>query len=160
MTRQSSQELEQALPGGLDHSKMMRLLGYNLAQAAIPSNKLFDKHIGEPFALKQVEFSILVLLSNNDNVSPKQLSLGLGVLAPNMTLILDRLEKRNLISRSPSDNDRRALHVALTRAGKALLAKAEAVAATMEQELLKFLTQAERAMLFELLQRVAIHRRV
>ena len=32
---------------------MQKLLGYNLAQAAIPSLKIFAKRIGEPFQLRR-----------------------------------------------------------------------------------------------------------
>ena len=41
------------------------LLGYNLAQAAIPSLKIFAKRIGEPFQLRRLDFTILMLVAAN-----------------------------------------------------------------------------------------------
>ncbi len=160
MTSSLPQNLETALPGGLDHSKMMRLLGYNLAQASIPSGKVFEREIGQPLQLRQVEFSILMLLSSNSDVTQKQLSLALNVPAPNLTVILDRMEQRELLERTRSTTDRRVQYVALSRKGTALLRKAEGIAATMERDLLRHLTPAEQGILFELLKKVAIHRRV
>jgi DNA-binding MarR family transcriptional regulator len=156
----SSRALESALPGHLNHGKMMKLLGYHLAQAGIPSNKIFDKHIGSEFSLKRVEFTILMLVWSNQQVTPKSLSQALGIPAPNLTLILDRLEGRALILRSRSETDRRVQYVNLTPQGLDLVVKADALSDTMEQELLKHLTEAERGMLFELLKKVAIHRNV
>jgi len=63
---------------GLDQSDLLRLLGYNIAQAAIPAYKLFDSLIGLPLGLRQVEFSILSLVQGNDKVTHKRLSSALG----------------------------------------------------------------------------------
>ena len=117
MTSTPDHKLETALPGHLDHSKIMKLLGYNLAQASIPTSKLFDKHIGEVFQLKRVEFSILMLLSSNPEVTAKQLSLAINFAAPHLTVILDKLEDRDLIVRTRGEKDRRVQYIKLTEAG-------------------------------------------
>ncbi|WP_240635863.1 MarR family winged helix-turn-helix transcriptional regulator [Caldimonas tepidiphila] len=146
-------------PGGLDHSRMLRLLGYNLAQADIPAKKAFIKYMG-PLGLRPVEYTVLTLVMSNENVTQKQLSQALSVSAPNMTLLLDRLEERRLISRTRSEADRRMQIIALTEQGQELMRRAEEISVTMEKEILRHLTPAERAILFELLQKVAAHRRV
>ncbi|MCS7100202.1 MAG: hypothetical protein NZL99_00750, partial [Burkholderiaceae bacterium] len=48
----------------LDEGAMQRLLGYNLAQAAIPTSRIFRLRIG-PLGLTQVEFTVLILLLTN-----------------------------------------------------------------------------------------------
>ena len=151
---------EPALPGHLDHSRMAKLLGYHLAQASIPTTSLFKKHIGTVLQLNKLEFTILMLVSSNEEVTPKRLSVAMNIPAPNLTLILDRLENRALLTRIRSEADRRVQHVKLTRKGLDLARKADTLANTHEQELLSHLTEAERGMLFELLTKVAIHRRV
>ncbi|WP_447777854.1 MarR family winged helix-turn-helix transcriptional regulator [Variovorax boronicumulans] len=138
---------------------MQHLLGYNLAQACIPSFAIYDEAIGTPLQLRQVEFTILVLVSSNENVTQKMLSLALGIAAPNLTVILDRLDRRGLIRRERSEADRRAQHVQLTPKGRTLTRKASGAAEQMEGELLGHFSQAERAMLFELLQKVATFRK-
>lgn len=145
--------------GGLEDERMRRLLGYSLVQAAIPTTNLFLKHVGEPFDLRRVEYSLLVLVDSNRDVAPKQLARALAVSVPYLTVTLDRLEARGLLGRSRSEVDRRSQHVRLTRKGADLVKKAEAVALSMEKELLGHLTPGESALLFELLQRVSAHRR-
>ena len=103
---------------------MRRLLGYNLAQAAIPSFKIFQKRIGEPFQLRRIDFTILMLVASNPHVTQRQMSLALEVSAPRLTLVCDKLEERELITRTRSDHDRRKQYIALTRKGTALVRKA------------------------------------
>jgi DNA-binding MarR family transcriptional regulator len=147
-------------PGGLDHGPMQKLLGYNLAQAAIPSLKIFVKRIGEPFQLRRLDFTLLMLVAANPGVTQRQLSLALDVSAPRLTLVFDKLEERELITRTRSEDDRRKQYIALTRKGAALVKKADHIAEGMEKELLGHLTEVERSALFQLLEKVASHRRV
>ncbi|MBS0343014.1 MAG: MarR family transcriptional regulator [Proteobacteria bacterium] len=138
---------------------MQHLLGYNLAQACIPSFAIYEEAIGGPLQLRQVEFTILVLVSSNENVTQKSLSLALDIAAPNLTVILDRLDRRGLVRRVRSETDRRAQHVQLTAKGRTLTRKATQAAEQMEDALLGQLSRAEQAMLFELLQKVATFRK-
>lgn len=146
-------------PGGLDHSRMLRLLGYNIAQADIPIKKAFIKYLG-PLGVRPVEYTVLTLVMSNENVTQKQLSQALSVSAPNMTILLDRLEERGLIRRTRSETDRRMQIIGLTDAGLDLMRRAEPISVSMEKEILRHLSPAEQAILFELLQKVATHRRV
>ena len=157
--RSTDSHLGDALPGGLDHGRMQKLLGYNLAQAAIPSLKIFNKRIGEPFQLRRIDFTILMLVASNPNVTQRQMSLALDVSAPRLTLVCDKLVERGLITRTRSEEDRRKQTIALTRKGVALVRKAERIADGMESELLGHLSESERAQLFQLLEKVARHRR-
>ena len=138
---------------------MTRLLGYHLAQASIPTNNIFKKQIGAQFQLNKLEFTILMLLSSNDEVTSKRLSVALNTPAPNLTLILDRLEKREFVVRVRSQTDRRVQRVELTCQGQLVVKEMDALSEAMEVELLGHLTPAEQAMLFELLRKVAAHRR-
>jgi DNA-binding MarR family transcriptional regulator len=149
---------EPGLPGGLDHGRMQKLLGYNLAQAGIPSLRIFKKRIGEPFQLRRLDFTILMLVASNPHVTQRQISLALEVSAPRLTLVFDKLVERELITRTRSESDRRKQYIALTRQGTALVRKAERVADHMEEELLGHLSDLEKALLFQLLEKVAVHR--
>ncbi len=159
MPTETSSDRDAALPGGLDHGKMRGLLGYSLAQAAIPSLKIFTKRIGEPFELRRIDFTILMLVASNPHVTQRQMSLALEVSAPRLTLVCDKLVERGLITRTRSEEDRRKQTIALTRKGAALARKAERIADGMESELLGHLSEVERAQLFQLLEKVARHRR-
>ena len=151
---------EARLPGGLDHGRMQKLLGSNLALAAIPSFKIFTERIARPFQLRRLDFTILMLVAANPGVTQGQMSLALDVSAPRLTLVCDKLEERELITRTRSEDDRRKQYIALTRKGAALVRKTDHVADRMEKELLGHLSEGERTLLFQLLEKVATHRRV
>jgi DNA-binding MarR family transcriptional regulator len=138
----------------LDESTVLHLLGYRLAQASIRMRGVFNQHIGEPLTLRTVEFSLLMLLLANEDVTPSQLARTLAMSAPNLTQLLDRLAERGLLARERSPHDRRAQHIRLTRTGRTLARRAHEISLGMEQQTLQHLSDAERAMLLELLQRV------
>jgi DNA-binding MarR family transcriptional regulator len=145
-------------PGSIDHSKFKNLLGYHLAQASVPTNQIFKKNVANVFKLSKVEFTILMLLSSNQGMAPKKLSSILNIPPPNLTILLSKLERRGLISREQASQDKRAQVVSLSTAGVELVGELSVVIETMEEEILKALTQAERAMLLELLRKVSLQR--
>ena len=65
------------------------VLGYHIAQAAVATVELFERHIGQRFELRKVEFSILMLLLPNPALTPKRLGQVLALTPPNLTLLLD-----------------------------------------------------------------------
>ena len=144
---------------GLDQSSMAHLLGYHITQANVPSRKAFMRHIGAPYRLSPVEFTILMLVANNRDATHKQLSQALMVSAPAVTTLLDRLSERGLIARVRNENDRRSQNVRLTRRGAALQREVREISLGMERDLVRYLTEGERAILVELLQKVSRGRR-
>ena len=70
---------EDDAPRPLDHGALDEVLGYQLSLADVPSKRLYFKHIGTPFRLRPVEYSLLVLvLSNGNDVTQKQLGQALS----------------------------------------------------------------------------------
>jgi DNA-binding MarR family transcriptional regulator len=133
------------------------VIGYRIAKARVTTQALFVRHIGKPFALRPVEFSLLMLLQANEAVAPAQLSAALALSRPHLTLLLDRMQERGFIDRARSQVDRRSQQVTLTDAGQALAGELARRAPQMEGELQHSLSTAERAMLIELLDKVASH---
>lgn len=144
----------------VDQSALRHLLGYRIAQAYIPAKAAFYKYVGEPLTLRHVEFTILMLLRSNHGITQKQLAQTLAVSAPAITMLLDRLVDKGWIERVRSETDRRVQHIHLTAKGAKLAERSYQASCTAEAEMLKYLTEGERAMLFELLDKVAQHRRV
>lgn len=140
--------------GELDQSRLVHLVGYAASRASIELKKVFSRSLG-PLELKAVEFSILVLVASNPQVNQKQLGQALDVSAPNLAVTLDRMVERGWVERVRSTQDRRAQHVHLTEKGRELTRQAEKIAATMENPALRGLSSAERALLIELLLKVA-----
>ena len=144
---------------GLDLGVLGQVLGFHLARAAVETYALFERHVGKPFQLRKVEYSLLLLLLANagpsPKLTPKLLGSALALTAPNLTLLVDRLVQRDLVRRERSLTDRRSQHIVLTDAGRMLAMQSAAAAPGMERELLARLSPVERLMLIELLRKVA-----
>ena len=138
----------------LDQSGMQHLMGYRLTLAEVAARRVFQRHIGTPFKLRPVEFTILVLLLGNGSATPKQLAQTLGLPPPNVTVLVDRLVERVLVQRERSATDGRAMDLRLSDKGAELARRAQRVSQTMESCLLAPLSAAERAMLGELLHKL------
>jgi DNA-binding MarR family transcriptional regulator len=151
---QSAATAAAARGAALDQAAMQHLMGYRLTLAEVASRRVFQRHIGTPFKLRPVEFTILVLLLGNGSATPKQLAQTLGVPPPNVTVLIDRLVERGLMQRQRSDTDGRAMNLRLTDKGTELARRAQRVSETMEAGLLATLSVAERAMLAELLHKL------
>ena len=142
----------------LDSSRIDYLVGYAASRASITLRKVFAEHM-EPLGLKIVDFSILMLVVQNPQVNQKQLGQALDISAPNMAVTLDRMVECGWVERVRGTKDRRAQHIHLTRQGAQLVQRAEKIAATMEAPALAMLSAAERALLIELLHKVASGKR-
>lgn len=140
---------------GLDQSALSHVLGYQLARASIHTRAAFQGAIGEPLQLRPVEFTILQLLRHNLRATQKQLARALAITAPGMTVLLDRMEARELLRRERNLRDKRSVFVSLTTEGERLATASHQASLDMETELLRALSPAERMMLFELLERIA-----
>jgi DNA-binding MarR family transcriptional regulator len=138
----------------LDLSRLTHLVGYASTRASITMRRVFARHLG-PLELKVVEFSILMLVASNPQINQKRLGQALDISAPNMAVTLDRMVERGWVERVRSTQDRRAQQIHLTVRGTELAQRAEKIAATMEGPALRMLSTAERALLIELLMKVA-----
>lgn len=130
-------------------------IGYRVAQAHVTTNRVYMKHVGEPMGLRPVDYSVLMLLVANGELSPKQLTQALSLSAPTLTMLVDRLHERGLIERVRSETDKRSQRVMLTTEGQRLSRQAMAASQAMNAEFEQMLTPGEQMMLNELLQKVA-----
>lgn len=142
----------------LAEAGMHGIVGYQLAQAAIVTSQVFRDRVGE-LGLGQVEFTVLALVHGNPDVSARQLARALAVTPPNVAAFVERLASRGLIERIRSESDGRVQHLRATQEGAALVERSVQQLVEGEQAALSTLTPAERAMLVELLHKVALARR-
>jgi DNA-binding MarR family transcriptional regulator len=142
----------------LSEAAVHPLLGYQLAQATIVTNQVYEDRVGRS-GLRKVEFTILALVQGNPDVTARQLARALAVTPPNIAIWLDKLESRGLVVRQRSDSDARVHHIRITRAGAARVDRSVQLLIEGEQAALASLSVAERAMLVELLHKVALGRR-
>jgi len=102
-------------------------------------------------------FDVLLTLRRNGReqaLSPSALAKDMMLSTSAMTNRLDRLEKRGLIARRTDPDDRRGLQIMLTDEGFALIDGLVESHVATEARMLAALSQAERAMLRELLGKI------
>ena len=146
---------EETPSGHLAASGLKDVLGYQLAQAAVATTAVFVQQVGGPQDLRPVEYTVLQLVAENPGTSPVRLAKALAVTKPNITMWIDRLVGRGLVQRSPSASDKRAQELHTTPAGSRLAQSATATLRAGELAALHGLTSGERAILAELLNKVA-----
>jgi DNA-binding MarR family transcriptional regulator len=151
--------LDETPAGRLAETGLQGILGYQLAQARLTTDEVFLQSAGRRLALRPVEFTILALLDHNPGVSARQLARALAVTPPNIAVWLERLASRGYVERERSAQDARVQHIHCTPAGARLVNRSVQQVVQAEAEALSTLSAAERAMLVELLHKVALARR-
>ncbi len=157
MPQKRDPRADQTPAGQLEEARLQSVLGYQLAQAAIVTDGIFVSSAGEPFGLRPVEYTVLTLIAENPGGSLARIARALAVTAPNITVVVDRLEARGLIAREQSAQDRRTQVLQTTPKGADLVRKATDRILQTEKETLP-LSAGEHAMLLELLHKVACAR--
>jgi DNA-binding MarR family transcriptional regulator len=101
------------------------------------------------------QFGLLRLVAQDDGQSQRALGAVLEITPNRMVGLVDDLERRGLIERRAHPVDRRAYALALTDAGRALLATAFQAAFGVERDVCSGLSPDERGQLLGLLRKVA-----
>src|SRR5215217_5172309 len=157
MTSKRSTRLDMTPAGRMEEAGLQKVLGYQLAQAALVTDAIFFDQVGKPFNLRPVEYTVLTLIAENPGGSLVRLARALSVTAPNISAMVDKLEAKGLIARQASKEDRRAQVLHVTAKGEDLVRKATRNIVEAESASLP-LSPAEQAILAELLHKVALAR--
>lgn len=109
-----------------------------------------------PLDLTPKQFISLEFISNNPELSQKEIAHFIGTNGPMMVHILDSLSERGYIERVRSERDRRRQHIRLTPAGQALLTDIKARALEADRIMLedKGISASEKATLLHLLRKL------
>lgn len=129
------------------------LVGYNASRAAITVIELFLQRMAV-YGMRQVDFSVMSLITHNPGITSRQLCSALSIQPPNLVAMINALENRELIVRQPHPRDGRAVGLHPTPAGQKLMRNAERTAQELERDATSRLTAAERRTLIRLLQKV------
>ncbi len=108
----------------------------------------------QPLELTPLGYGTMACIADGDGLSQMELSRQLNMYAPKMVGLLDGLEKRGLVERKVSPADRRQHMLLLTPKGEALLQRAAAVAAALEEELFGSLPDEDKARFEALVERL------
>lgn len=141
--------------------KPFTLLAHEALLNIYYSASCLKKKAGEflrPFGLTDVQFNLMMLLkyqsSQNEGLSQAQLSSMMLVNRANITSLIDRMEKIDLVVRTPAPTDRRSNIVKLTGRGRTLLAKIEPLYTKEVKRIMAALKQDEQKAVIEMLEKI------
>lgn len=96
-----------------------------------------------PLGYSRSRWMALLHVSRNDGISHRELAERLGIEAPTLVRLIDRMESEGLLKRCASETDRRVKHLHLSAAGRKEVQRIWTSAADLRQEILSGLSQAE-----------------
>jgi DNA-binding MarR family transcriptional regulator len=105
--------------------------------------------------LTDAQWKPLYLLKTGLANTPLELARRADIDAGAITRVLDRLEAKGLVERTRSQDDRRVVHLQLTKAGEAAVAKVPRILASLNNDFLRGFTEDEWTQLRTLLGRMA-----
>lgn len=131
-----------------------RGLAFTLSSLGYAVSRLFKQTLA-PFDLEPREFALLRAVAFDEGQSQQTLGDRLQIPRSRMVAIVDELERRGLLERRASPDDRRVRLLHLTDTGRELLQRAFAEALSYEQQIGAPLDPREREQLLDLLERIA-----
>ena len=97
-----------------------------------------------PYNITTTQFVVLVKLCEKDRMTQKDLANETNYKESALTLILDKLESKELIIREAKENDRRAYLIAITNEGRELERKLIVVAKELEKRILDGISDEQK----------------
>lgn len=147
-------------PGAGGRSRAVRAgmledsLGYAVKRAQVRCEEALVAVL--PKDLSPTRMTALATVEANPGITQSALGAALHIAAPSVVKAVDVLERAGFVERRASPVDRRVYALFLTTAGRDVLRRCERIVAASEADIAARLTKAERAMLIELLSRVAV----
>lgn len=129
-------------------------LGRIINQTSLVLARNFQKHL-EPFDITLEQWGILNTLWSKDGITLKDLSEKVNKDHTNISRIIDKLEKKELLKRSLHPEDRRALLLYVTEKGKRLQREIVPVAERVMKQELQGISVEEQELLRRLLRRMS-----
>ena len=148
-------------PDGSQASPLDAVLGFQLRRA----HMLFAEHwqLGfhnKPLRVTPMQGGMLLSIEDRPGITQTALARLMDVEGPTLLQALDKIEQAGLVQRSRRADDRRSFALHLTQAGAEAVEAIKRFLPHREAELLSDLSAAERALLLDLLRRVARRGRV
>ncbi len=111
-------------------------------------NKSFNKGLGVSHIL------ILGHLKVNGKSRPSDMAKALGLTPPSVTHLTEKLVKRQLVTRSTDENDRRIIYLEITYAGEMILKEASEVGQILRKKIFEKLTNEEIQQMLHIYQKL------
>ena len=134
-----------------DYDILPSLIGYNLRRAQTAVFQDFSFSLAD-CKLTPGQFGVLVLIQANAGLNQTSLGKALGIDRSTVAAVIDKLEARGLVERTPAD--RRSYALQLSGQGEVLLKQARALVADHERRIAGNLDADEQQHLIDLLSRL------
>ncbi len=121
----------------------------------IRATDLHSRHLAKTTGLTAPQMLLLQTLRDQGDITIGELARNMSLSQATVTTIIDRLEKRSLVSRERSSQDKRKVHAVLTDAGLEILKNAPTPLQEHFTRQFTDLQEWERTMIISALQRVA-----
>jgi len=111
-----------------------------------------------PFGVTPTQYNVLRILRGNHPGKLTCTEIGRRMLdrTPDVTRLLNRLERAGLVTRSRASHDKRVVEVSITEKGLELLARMQPVVDAAQERLMSRLSPEELRLLSELLDRLRV----
>jgi DNA-binding MarR family transcriptional regulator len=132
---------------------------FSIVRSGVRLSQAVGQFLDHNFGLNSARYGLLRALyfTEGHRLRQTEVARAMDVTAPNVTQLIDALERDGLVERVTSDTDRRVTYAQLTRAGTALCAKAIPAMGRFMQETMAPFSSKEMAQLARLLARFRNH---
>ncbi|QDT69817.1 Transcriptional regulator SlyA [Planctomycetes bacterium MalM25] len=108
------------------------------------------------YGLTNSQYNVLRILRGEAKPLPAlEIAKRMIQVVPAITGLIDRLEKQGLVTRHRCEDDRRVIHIELTKAGRSVLGKIDEPLGNLHKELLGHMTKKDLSCLKGLLEESA-----
>ncbi|MFM0325843.1 MarR family winged helix-turn-helix transcriptional regulator [Caballeronia glebae] len=129
-------------------------VGYLISRVRSTMWNMVTQHTTSELGITSTQASILFMLAVGKCLTAADIAREYGIDASAVTRLIDRLEKRGLLSRVRSEEDRRVVRLALTDEGRATAEKIPAIFTSVLDNLLAGFTPEEVGFLKSMLRRI------
>ncbi len=116
-----------------------------------------DRRDIRQYGLNQTEFAVLELLYHRDSYPLQQIGEKILITSGSITYVINKLEQKGLLARTPCAEDRRVIYASLTEQGRRLIGEIFPRHADALTQALRGLTTAEMAQAIALLKKIGYH---
>jgi DNA-binding MarR family transcriptional regulator len=126
---------------------------FQLSKAYQLGNRFLTQKVSE-LNLTSVQAMILGFLDQEDQVTSSELGKRAELDSATLTGILDRLEAAGFIERRGNPDDRRSIHIHLTKKGKSMAREAARLIAEANTEFLQILNENQKRDLLNIIEKL------
>ncbi len=138
----------------VDYGVLGGLVGYSLRMAQLRVYEDFARSL-ERWSITPARFAALVVIDRNPDLKLTDLARALDVARSGAVTLVDALEEPGYVERRPSETDRRAHGLRITKRGARALADMTAAVEAHDRRVTSVLSAQERTQLKRLLDRMA-----